>query len=1098
MFKDASKISLNSLRVKGIILFVFLVTATWGGIAWWQENHSYLITENSAFHTTLVARPRMHPGLSSISVDLSVPPQTSGMLLFRLQRHSLGTTCNSYSWDGVTGSYPSKDISLIDLSKMVREDSAIRAWDVDMARPGLLRLKVWRDEGKRWRVVAQSQIVAAGLGPNHFILDSPLPVRKGDYVGLYLSAGVLKLSSPNWFGTLGSLNLQNPINLLLSANLGLSYAFTGDIISSFKDESKKALSPGYSYKVYFKPEPVKSTVGLVNRTIWPGDSLPLNIADLNKDSLHANGNYSYKALSTSNDPPGQVTATLALRPGRGNYRFELPQHPFALDEQVELFIESLGGVKAFLYPSVLGYLRGYQFIGMEYGIQSSFPEAQVVSGTYRWPIIDILIILMVCCGIWVLLKQRNSRWDLVAATLPVFAAMIVWKQWCLTAPLISLLPAIVVMLTLPGFVLLELIFPKLAGRLDSLERPPLLFGFSMGFWTLIAALAYRLQWPSDLIVIGVWLFDLAGLVGVFFFRPSHVTLSSTSDEQPQSTLIRKWYLVTLILMMAIVASTMAYCSQFQMTDYDSMFHLAGYRNVAENSRVINGDNILGPGFPSLPQYTASPWYLVGGLAARQAQVEVTWLLVILTTLLTVLVFLCFYSILITLLFYQRLAIIGILIGSSLWICTFAVNWKMFWSFYLTFLPFPYSITQLILLPMSLLYGLRYIISQDWEKWIATAILATATMGLHLEYIIHVPFVLCLMLLASMIIPNTGRNRLQTLALIEMIGLLAAIVCYLWITAPMRGPVESITEAEALKMWKGVWRASGNIYAANLREYFLADGWKILLSLAVIIQFMVSQIKSGRENCPTGRSVGFRPALPTEPPIQRLAVATIVIVLAPWLIVFNPIIIPLMVKLMHSTIPFYRMMGSTGAFSQAVEFGALGCVVLSLLHYVPIRLSVFKEVTLLVIIGLFIAAPLSLPSAREAVIGALGNYGWYPSLLDLPNDSLYRGLSQLKPGAVVVRADQAIRIAGLSPLHPIFVSGDRIGDYRLSQEREAATHKILNFTVSPAEMCLLLNKYHVKYVIISIGSPHLPQFRSHPEIFSEGFQSEADVVFTVKL
>jgi hypothetical protein len=100
--------------------------------------------------------------------------------------------------------------------------------------------------------------------------------------------------------------------------------------------------------------------------------------------------------------------------------------------------------------------------------------------------------------------------------------------------------------------------------------------------------------------------------------------------------------------------------------------------------------------------------------------------------------------------------------------------------------------------------------------------------------------------------------------------------------------------------------------------------------------------------------------------------------------------------------------------------------------------------------------------------------------------------------VVVKPDQAIRIAALSPLHPLFVSGDRIGDYRLSKERELATQKILNFSVPPAEMRLLLNKYQVKYVIISIGSPHLRQYRNHPELFSEIINSEGNVVFTVKL
>jgi hypothetical protein len=402
------------------------------------------------------------------------------------------------------------------------------------------------------------------------------------------------------------------------------------------------------------------------------------------------------------------------------------------------------------------------------------------------------------------------------------------------------------------------------------------------------------------------------------------------------------------------------------------------------------------------------------------------------------------------------------------------------------------------MPMSILYGLRYILSYNWEEWMATSILATGTMGLHLEYIIHIPYVLCMMLLASMLLPPSGRSRLKTLTLIEMIVLLAAIIFYLWITAPMRGPIESITEAEALKLWKWLWRISDNLYAGNLWNYFFSEGWKILLGLVVIIHFMGSQLWKDGSNCSTGVRRGFGIALQKESPKRGLAIAAIMVVFAPWLIVFNPIIIPLMVKILHSTIPFYRMINSTGAFSQVIQFGALACGVLWMLQYVSIRHLIIKETILLILVVLFIVAPLSLPSTREAVIGALGNYNWYPSFLDLSNNALYRGLSQLQPGVVVVKPDQAIRIAALSPLHPLFVSGDRIGDYRLSKERELATQKILNFSVPPAEMRLLLNKYQVKYVIISIGSPHLRQYRNHPELFSEIINSEGNVVFTVKL
>ena len=129
-------------------------------------------------------------------------------------------------------------------------------------------------------------------------------------------------------------------------------------------------------------------------------------------------------------------------------------------------------------------------------------------------------------------------------------------------------------------------------------------------------------------------------------------------------------------------------------------------------------------------------------------------------------------------------------------------------------------------------------------------------------------------------------------------------------------------------------------------------------------------------------------------------------------------------------------------------------------------------------------------------GALANYGWYPSLLDLPNESLYRELNRLEPASVAVRSEQAIITAALTPLYPIFVAGDRLGDYWLADECGAANERILNFSVSPEQMRILLNEYCCHYVIISINSPYLSRFRSHPELFREVLKSEADAVFSV--
>jgi hypothetical protein len=152
----------------------------------------------------------------------------------------------------------------------------------------------------------------------------------------------------------------------------------------------------------------------------------------------------------------------------------------------------------------------------------------------------------------------------------------------------------------------------------------------------------------------------------------------------------------------------------------------------------------------------------------------------------------------------------------------------------------------------------------------------------------------------------------------------------------------------------------------------------------------------------------------------------------------------------------------------------------------------------VAISLIIVLPLEYASVRSALVNPLANTGWFPSLLDLPNDPLYRGLSRLEPGVVTVRSEQGELIAALSP-HFLMADPGFPGsaDFVQRQEGVADNRRILTFAGSPEEMQALLAKYHCRYVIVARGSPALADFKKHPELFDEALTTGTDVVFAVK-
>lgn len=1171
------------------------------GIIQWQKYRRCEIGGGKIFQTRLPARPRMHPGLKAIMVDMVNTNASATEVTFRLRRAGLGRIGTTYRWDweSPTGSLSGK--SWINQSMCVRQNGSVTAWDVEMDTAGTIRLKIWRDLGDRWVVTAQSELVAVVPGFNHFVLNPQLPVQSGDVVGFYSAKGGIKLNSALGIRLPGELH-QNRYHYDNSVCREIEYVVPGDASVAMKTETNSGPHPGFAFRIEMSSSIVPDAIGSLEEPALGGvETSALSVIDLEKVvprsgslvawevmtrsagqvrlkvwrreqtlwrviaesplesakagglnrfslnpplevrqndylgyytdqtagelSKHAGvnfgklyvagddvrgpveesgmfrdtvGNYLFRAVFSPMEPAVEIIATAHVKPGRFIYRFELPDQAYALDEQVELLLEAGGSHAVFLYPGLRHVLKGgNSFVGLDYDTQSTVSFARIVPFFPNWPVGDVLLLTIGIIGVWGMCRPASGMLRLVLVGLTPAAAFLAWNQVIPAGILSRIVPCLVSLGLIPGFIIMELAFPKMARKLEDLERVPLQFGFSCGLWTVLALFAYRMQWSSDCVIGGVLLADVAGLLAILVMR---WTITEHDIDISQVSLpYQAAGKAALLLMITVFALVVGYNSQYQRNDFDTFLHLAGCHRIAEGLQIIGGEAMLGPSHGALPHYAANPWYLVFGLTARAAHVDVTCLYVVLAAGLTALFILVFYSVLKFLLRDPRAAIIGALLGIIPWFYNWTTEWSLIFPI---FLPYPGTLTGVILFPLLTIYALQMLVSGNKETWFAVVFLAVTAMGQHICFVIWVPFLIGVVSLAGLLWPDCRRDRLKALALMIGVCLSAVVIGYLTVSFPLVGKLKPESIEESLHVWRRqggiIWQLGRNWFAVS-PVCLLEQGWKDLLGLAVIVLF----IRYGIRLLVRIRAQGGIAALTFSSQRQtapmRLYAGVAAIILCTWGVVFNPILVPWLIRLLHSSIPVYRLEGINLVLSKALFFGAIACLIsLPLISSSWNKCRPLMWIIPLGMLLLIAAIPLRSLILRTMLIESLDNRVWHPSILDLPNETLYRGLYRLPPGAVAVRTDFGEITAALTPHTVLAIKVDRMGDYRIIGEHLSDNDKIVNFSIPPDVMRQLLAKHNCRYVIVPSGDPNIVRFEEHKTLFTEVLRTESYRVFEAKM
>ncbi|MDD5130378.1 MAG: hypothetical protein PHS66_04955 [Candidatus Omnitrophica bacterium] len=506
-------------------------------------------------------------------------------------------------------------------------------------------------------------------------------------------------------------------------------------------------------------------------------------------------------------------------------------------------------------------------------------------------------------------------------------------------------------------------------------------------------------------------------------------------------------------MIFIVTLLVAFSVEYQRNDFDTMVHLVGASKIAISPKVFVSNPFLGPQYSYLLNYTVNPWYLAFGLTARMANINVAWLYVLLAIIFTPLFFFSVYALLKNLFFDNFIALAGALLMIGPWVSKMALGWGPgMGGFYLQFLPHPGITGELILLPIFLGICFNYLRTDSVSSWGAAILLALAAMGLHPLFLVIMPLIVGTIFFFSLFFPQI-KGRKMIFFLFLAIFSLAAAIAYItvnpihqnWIGQGYGDYCAAQSPSQMNHFLTMCLKLNKNLFAMHPKYFMHYVGFGGLASFVVILIFLLKN---------TGLPVNKK---------RYFIWVFAGIFFGPCFIVFNPLIVPYLVKLLNSPIPIWYLGLSYEAFITACKFGAIAAIVVILIKNKRFVLNREKsEKILLSLILVFgIGWSLGRPSVVKLIYGFINRDRCFNiSILDASKNKLYIELSNLKQGVVAMPFEQAEYLAMTTPHYIIAAS-------RMAIERRLDNEKLLNFSVSLKEMESLIKKYKCKYIVVSL-------------------------------
>lgn len=607
----------------------------------------------------------------------------------------------------------------------------------------------------------------------------------------------------------------------------------------------------------------------------------------------------------------------------------------------------------------------------------------------------------------------------------------------------------------PGYLLWRYLSPGAgvskrgeAPAFDHLEQVPLYFSFSVAFWSGLGLAYFYLYLPLDYI-IGLFLVILLALtVKEALSKGGPQPASDDVSPCPKGPIL--WYYLALGVVVAVFAGLLWLAAPYQQADFDTYFHVAAVRKIAERSVWLNADQFLGNGAPAQLPYAANSWYLMLAVFSRISHLDITQIYVMTVVLLSVVAVLAFYLVVKTLLASKLLSLLATIayVFYLFVVYTYQVS-GVFTVLYPTFMPYPGEMLRFIIFPVMFAVLVKYIVSGHKPFLLALALLAVALVTVHLQFLIYVALTLGSIGLLLLILIKRYKQHFFRAVIASLVIGGASLVFFLPKVLFANSAVAS--SYMELPFWlnpdvvqKDYLFVTKDLYLLNFSGLFARTGVHFLLSLLVLPLIFLPQLKVDR--------------------LKAVLFSSVVVLL---FIIYNPLVVPLLVKTISWVVP-----RRIAAFSHWAIYFSVSFAVFALLVTYP--LTIWKKNDKLALLPLAITIVLavliaSLPVFATPVAKAVNNGGHYANITELREEGLFRFLNtQVEPESVIA-ADlgTSYLIAALTGQYVIAVTPNRMGvggEAALVRFMDALNISSLNLPLE--ELKKTMSKYGSKYIVVS--------------------------------
>lgn len=611
--------------------------------------------------------------------------------------------------------------------------------------------------------------------------------------------------------------------------------------------------------------------------------------------------------------------------------------------------------------------------------------------------------------------------------------------WLTTIPGLAIASfVLIVLLMAPGVALRE----RLSRTTDGVRGLAEAGALGLGWWALLGVGYFYAPVPFE---VFAWISLLACVCVTFIPRRRVQATTRVTD---------RWFVAVLAVSAIAFAAVSAQASRFHIVYFDTYFHLAGVRQLLEGGTYHAQDPFLGGTVPAQSPYAANTWYLVLALTSWFARVppEITY--VAASAIVGVGSVLVVYVLARAILGDRPRAVFCVAIYVAY--ITIVYTWiiaPVLPVMYMAFGPYPGEVLRFLPYTLLLVLLVETVSSEDARPDGASAALITAALvTIHGQYLLYLAVSLFSLFVAALF----ARRRIARLKRYARIAVPISAVAAVFLVL-RAGLASRIADHWFVLPYDTNPFVVQHDYLVITPSLYMLNPTALIAPSGVI--FAVGIFGGIAMLAGTWARVDR----------QRLAYALALLVV-PIVIVWNPIVIPVLVHLVTWVLPRRIDFFSNLLVFAGVGFAFLVAALLTLVRRaVPAANS--RAMTLLVIIT---AAGLALASStlRDPIATALVPR---PGAIDITaerHDELISYFAAL-PNSVVVCADTntSYLLGAFTVHHVVSVDETRMGVSDAEAARRIADNQaLLSGTLDVSAFRTLADRYGVQYLVLPQDSP----------------------------